>query len=209
MKTSESIKQLAQSLIKVQGEIKGMRPDASNPFFKSSYITLDGMLEYVRPILTKNGIIALQNVSSCGEYAEVITRLLHVSGEYMETDSLKIKPTKNDPQQHGSAITYAKRYQLGALLGISTEVDDDGNKATHSDGKKSKQAQGQVAGQIGNEKITRDQVKRMYEISGEDSNLCQRVIQKYGYQKSTEVLKKDYEKICTEIENERTRQVMN
>ena len=63
MKTSESIKQLAQSLIGVQNEIQGMRPDANNPFFKSTYITLDGILEYVRPILTKNGIIVLQNVS--------------------------------------------------------------------------------------------------------------------------------------------------
>ena len=39
-------------------------------------------------------------------------------------------PIKNDPQVLGSLITYLKRYQLAALMGISSEVDDDGNKAT-------------------------------------------------------------------------------
>ena len=44
-----------------------------------------------------------------------------------------MKPQKNDPQSMGSCITYAKRYQLAALLGICESVDDDGNKATYPD----------------------------------------------------------------------------
>ena len=32
-----------------------------------------------------------------------------------------------DPQKLGSAITYGKRYNLGQLLNIVTDEDDDGN----------------------------------------------------------------------------------
>ena len=33
----------------------------------------------------------------------------------------------NDPQGNGSRLTYQRRYALGAILGIATEPDDDGN----------------------------------------------------------------------------------
>lgn len=46
---------------------------------------------------------------------------------------LTLTPTKRDPQGHGSAITYAKRYQLSAAFGISSDIDDDGNSATFED----------------------------------------------------------------------------
>jgi hypothetical protein len=35
-----------------------------------------------------------------------------------------------DPQGQGSAITYARRYALCAVLGLSTGEDDDGHHAT-------------------------------------------------------------------------------
>lgn len=122
-------------MIAIEKEIQGMTPDASNPFFKSSYITLDGILEYIRPILAKNNVWLFQNAFGDGEYICVVTRLNHSTGEFIETDILKMKPQKNDPQQLGSCITYAKRYQLASLLGISSETDDDGNKATMGNGK--------------------------------------------------------------------------
>ena len=43
-------KNLFKDFIEFQKEFKGMTPDATNPFFKSSYITLDGILETVRPV---------------------------------------------------------------------------------------------------------------------------------------------------------------
>lgn len=131
MKTSEEIKQIASAMVEVQKELKGISPNANNPFFKSSYITLDNILEVVRPILSKNGIWLTQEATGDTESITVTTRLTHSSGEFIETDTLKMKPQKiNDPQQLGSCITYAKRYQLSAMLGISSEVDDDGNTSS-------------------------------------------------------------------------------
>lgn len=134
-------KNLFKDFIEFQKEFKGMTPDATNPFFKSSYITLDGILETVRPILSKHGLCVLQEATGDGEYIFVKTKLAHVSGEILETDILKMKPQKNDPQSMGSCITYAKRYQLAALLGICESVDDDGNKATYPDKTKPTQVQ--------------------------------------------------------------------
>ena len=56
MKASETIKEITTSMVNVQAEIKGIAPNANNPFFKSSYITLDNILEIIRPILTKNQV---------------------------------------------------------------------------------------------------------------------------------------------------------
>ena len=126
-------KNLFKDFIEFQKEFKGMTPDGTNPFFKSSYITLDGILETVRPILSKHNLCVLQEATGDGEYIFVKTKLAHISGEILETDILRMKPQKNDPQSMGSCITYAKRYQLAALLGICESVDDDGNKATYPD----------------------------------------------------------------------------
>jgi hypothetical protein len=53
---------------------------------------------------------------------------MHTSGEWVEYGPLSVKPTKNDVQGAGSAITYAKRYALSAIFGITSDQDDDGNE---------------------------------------------------------------------------------
>ncbi len=50
--------------------------------------------------------------------------------------------------------------------------------------------------------ISKAQAKRMYALAKGDAELCKRVMQKYGYEKSEQVKKVDYNKICEEIEAE-------
>lgn len=136
---------LWKAFIEFQKEFKGMKPDATNPFFKSSYITLDGILETVRPILSKYGLAVLQEARGTDGIATVKTYLIHETGESFSTDILEMKPQKpNDPQQMGACITYAKRYQLAALLGICESVDDDGNVATYGTNQKKKESENKV-----------------------------------------------------------------
>jgi len=52
--------------------------------------------------------------------------------------------------------------------------------------------------------ISKAQAKRMYALAKGDAELCKRVMQKYGYEKSEQVKKVDYNKICEEIEAEIT-----
>ena len=67
----------------------------------------------------------------------LITRLLHESGELIESEM--VLPHNADPQRYGSLISYYKRYQLTALLGIATiDEDDDANRASGKDAIQSK-----------------------------------------------------------------------
>lgn len=130
MKRSETINELAVSLVKFNSEVTKIAKDAANPFFKNNYATLDTIIDAIRPILNKNGLSIMQFPTSDGELVYVTTYLLHESGEFMESDPLAMKPVKNDPQAIGSAITYARRYSLQAFLNLNTGEDDDGNIAS-------------------------------------------------------------------------------
>lgn len=189
---------LFKAFIKFQSEFQGMKPDASNPFFKSSYITLDGILETVRPILAKHELAVMQEATGDGEFIYVKTKLIHGSGEMLETDLLKMKPQKNDPQQMGSCITYAKRYQLAALLGICESVDDDGNKATYGNGQPDIKDKGNNAITI-NDK----QIKRLYAIAnkaGYDAESIKGKVKKKFNKEIKDLTKAEYDQVCNGLE---------
>lgn len=139
MKTSESLVKIAPSLVKAQSEIKGISKNAQGHGYK--YTTLDAILELVRPTLAANDLCLIQNVKGNivenNNLASCSTRILHNSGEWMESDELTIKPVSvkagapTNPRDLGSAITYAKRYQLCGMLGINADVDDDAAVASN------------------------------------------------------------------------------
>jgi ERF superfamily len=129
MRTSESLKEFAPAMVKVQADIKHAIKDSTNPHFKSAYADLQAVTEACRPALVKHGFSVMHGVDSGdGSTVTVTARVLHQSGEWVES-SLTLRPTKADPQGIGSAITYARRYTLAAIVGVATE-DDDGNAAS-------------------------------------------------------------------------------
>lgn len=126
---SESIKELATALAKAQGVMEGAKKDSLNPHFKNKYADLESVWDAARKPLTDNGLSVVQiplGMSDRG-HLQVHSVLMHVSGEYIG-GTIEI-PAKMDAQGIGSAITYARRYALAALVGIAPE-DDDGNGAT-------------------------------------------------------------------------------
>jgi hypothetical protein len=130
VKKSPMINEIAKALSDFQGEVKNPDKSANNPFFKSKYAPLDTLLNEARPILAKYGLAILQSCSGDNDKATVTTLLTHSSGQWIESEPLTLKATKADPQGIGSAITYARRYALSAILGIVGEEDDDGNSAS-------------------------------------------------------------------------------
>lgn len=130
MNKSESITKLASALIGFNSEVSKIAKDASNPFHKNKYATLDQIIDEVRPILNKNKLAVMQNVSGEEGTMTVKTLLLHESGEWMESTGTTLKLAKNDPQGAGAGITYARRYDLCAFLSLNTGDDDDGNTAS-------------------------------------------------------------------------------
>lgn len=125
MKTSEQINELARALANFQAEVKDPTKDKDNPFFKSKYVALDGVLQAVRPVLSKNGLSVMQLPNSDTDKVSVITLLMHDSGQFIESEPFTVPLVKKDAQAVGSALTYARRYSLSAILGIAWDEDDD------------------------------------------------------------------------------------
>jgi hypothetical protein len=97
--------------------------------YSYSYADLADVLSDSRPVLTANGLAISQAVVTNGRDVEVWTTILHVSGQYRTDGPLAFNGGSN-PQQAGSAITYARRYAALASLGLASE-DDDGAKAAN------------------------------------------------------------------------------
>jgi hypothetical protein len=117
------MKNLSQALVKFQSQLKPVNKESENPFFKSSYADLSSILQTVMPVLSANGLALVQPMRMEGDKTLLITQIIHESGEFIE--SQMILPQIQDPQKYGSLITYYKRYQLQAMLGIATKDEDD------------------------------------------------------------------------------------
>ena len=127
MEKSQSISNIAKSLIIFHVKVDTIKKDANNPFFKSKYASLSNILDAINEQLIEAGLAFCQFPS--GEHS-LTTILIHgESGEYMQA-SYEMKPVKNDPQGIGSVITYQRRYALSAILGLNIDEDDDGNAAS-------------------------------------------------------------------------------
>lgn len=131
MEKSPSIKSIAIALCSFQAECPIIPLDRevevktkSGGAYKFKYATISNIVETIRPLLTKHKLSYVQPLEPDGS---VTTILMHDSGEFISSNLL-IKGEQN-PQGIGSAITYAKRYSLCAILGIVADDDDDANIA--------------------------------------------------------------------------------
>ncbi len=129
MKTSELINEIAAALAKAQGEMKNPLKDSDNPFFKSKYADLAANIDAARPALAKHAIACVQTPYSVDGAIGVITRLVHASGQWIESDTLSAMPKDSGPQAVGTCVTYLRRYQYAPMVGLAAE-DDDGNASS-------------------------------------------------------------------------------
>lgn len=130
---SPEIGKLAAALHKAQGLMGGAVKDAKNPAFKSKYATLETVIDVAKPALNDCGIFFTQAPGAVIDgNLELTTMLVHgETGQWMRS-VLQVPLPKRDPQGLGSAVTYARRYSLMAILGIPAE-DDDGEAAKAPD----------------------------------------------------------------------------
>lgn len=126
---SSTRKHISSALVKAQKAFGPALKTSQNPHFKSRYADLSACVEAVVEALNDNGIALTQHTHHADGGVCVETILIHESGEQLSFGQLFVPCTKNDAQGYGSAITYARRYQLQTALGIAPE-DDDGNAAS-------------------------------------------------------------------------------
>lgn len=127
MNQSEQINELAAALSKAQGVMQNATMNRTNPHFKSKYADLSSVLDAIRAPLSANGLSIVQTMQTGDRYITLRTTLMHSSGQFIVTEyPLPITPK---PHEMGSALTYARRYSVAALVCNSADEDDDGNIA--------------------------------------------------------------------------------
>lgn len=127
---SKSTDNIYTALLQVQGAMVSIKKDEQNPFFKSSYVSLNAVREAIIPSLTKNGLVLLQPTIVLDGKQYVRTTIVHAeTKESIISDTEVITKNALDAQLVGSGISYARRYGLMSILALAAE-DDDGNAAS-------------------------------------------------------------------------------
>jgi len=133
--TDVNLAELAKALAAAQGEFGQIKKDKTAKVrmktggeYSYSYADLASVRDAVTPALSKHGLAVVHTFRPNGGQVQYLeTSLIHTSGASI-TSSYPI-PAIGAHQEIGSAITYARRYSLCAILGVVAEDDDDGAAA--------------------------------------------------------------------------------
>lgn len=131
---SSSTKNINSAILNSKKEFPKIEKDSINTYFNSSYAKLESILNSIEPVLHKHGCQIRFKPLPMDKSEVLQTIVVHESGEFIST-LYTIISKKENPQEHGSALTYAKKQSISALLALSTEEDDDGRLASISDKK--------------------------------------------------------------------------
>jgi len=215
---STTIGELAKALAAAQGELTPAIKDAVNPHFRSKYADLGAVWDACRVPLAAHGLSVSQWPGPFADgCASLVTVLAHASGEWVRY-GMTIPVAKSDPQGYGSAITYARRYSLAAVVGVYQD-DDDANAATAKPKQERKRVEAQPAPNGnghdatetaqrvlgGEECISEGQRKRLYALMKEGGHGADEVkawlASEYGITSSTAIPKTKYDAICEAVGN--------
>lgn len=119
---------LIEALLRAQNEIDHAVKDGSTHF--GGYPTLEAVINTVKPCLNKHGIY-FQQKTVASERGVIVETIFHGHGAELSAGQLMVPATKNNAQQFGSALTYARRYALATACGIGAR-DDDGQESTNA-----------------------------------------------------------------------------
>lgn len=194
---TESVKNIAAALVKVQANLKGARKTKENPHLKSKYADLASVWEACHEALTANEIAVVQAPAFEGGLMFVDTTLLHSSGESL-TGRYFVRPVKEDPQGYGSAFTYARRYSLLGMIGITNE-DDDANRAS---GRNKGGDISKVKGKDSISAVERIALSKAWKKNGwSDNQAAEYLADKYEINSTSEIKPSDYANLLTVFSN--------
>lgn len=131
MRRSETINELSKALTsfqkntpKITKDKKATVPTKTGASYSYDYADLASIWDKIRGSLADNGLSVIQSPTTLSAEPALTTVVAHESGQWVE-DTMPLKITQDTPQGQGSAITYARRYMLCAMLGIVADGDND------------------------------------------------------------------------------------
>jgi hypothetical protein len=120
---------LAGALLKLQDAAPTLTKDAQGQVGTRhyKYTPLDTIVEKIGPLLVDNGLVWTTRPSGTAEAPTLVYELIHAeSGEAIAGEMPLMIGENPTSQALGSAITYARRYALTAVLNLVADEDDDG-----------------------------------------------------------------------------------
>lgn len=128
--TPEIIAAMFGALAKASAELMAAPKDAAvdTGRYRHSFASLNAILCAAKPILAKHGLSIVQCPALDGNLVRVTTSICHEAGGSLSSQ-LSMPFGQNTPQAIGSAITYARRYALRAMLALGEDDEDDGAAA--------------------------------------------------------------------------------
>lgn len=144
----------------------------------------NGFFQYqVKCRLGKNGLIITEGLGACNTKEKKYVKM-----DPFTMDNTVLKMAK-------------KRAYIDAILLVASLSEVFTQDIEDLDLNNEKPTTGQVA-HDSTDTISKGQAKRIYALSNGNAELCRRILHKYGYDKSDDIKKIDYERICAEVEAE-------
>jgi len=127
LQTSNEIAEIAAALAEAQGEYPPITKDkeADAGTYKYKYADLGDVLAAIRPVLAKHGLALIQPTIIDAGTIFVRSRVIHKSGQWIESEFPVAAYSGARHQQVGAALSYARRYAACSLLSIAAEEDTD------------------------------------------------------------------------------------
>lgn len=109
--------------------LENVSANKSNPAFKGSkYVSLDQLLDAVKPVLAAHNLALCQVVDTTADgRIGVQTSFRHRDGTTFPGGMLFIRADGMSPQQIGAALTYIRRQSVQTACCVSVDLDLDGN----------------------------------------------------------------------------------
>ena len=122
---SAEVDKIFAAVVALQSEINNPKKSKQGHGYK--YAELAQIIELSREPLATNGLAVAQYCTAIDGQSYLVTQMIHSSGQwlrgYYPLEKAGMR-SANDAQQMGAAMTYARRYNLAAILGVAQEDDD-------------------------------------------------------------------------------------
>ena len=123
------------AMLKIQSELSAISKDnvGDTGKYKYKYADLIAVNKEIKPVMTKHGVVAIQNLTYESGYENnevktiLETNLVHVKSKTVVKSSLPLSSLNTrmqGMQTVGDAITYARRYSLVTMLNLDVEDND-------------------------------------------------------------------------------------
>lgn len=207
-----------EKLVEVRKSIDGFSKDKKS--YNYDYVTGNQILRKIKVKMDELGIVLIPQVNydtfnwckheylnskdkECLDFlvqAQMIYKWVNAEEptDFIEVPWLMVGQQADDISKAvGTALTYNERYFLLKQFGLPTDEDDADNRQLDYGGKSNNKSNNNIS-----KKITEAQSKRLFAIGkGKDTNSIKAILSNYGYSSSKDILIKDYDKICKEIES--------